>query len=241
MVWPRFVLSAVVLIVTNLIVGSISLSLSLIAAVMLIGVLVVALVLLALLGMCVVMEKLNWLSVGWTDTKIERLKAWAGRTWREMPSWYRDQKRRTIDMLIKMLQDKEAPEQRRPVKMLTSAVVALMILLAIVLAKYSLNLSVGWSIALVTVGCVIAAIPIVYVKGRYAESETTDTASELLTVAMPSAAGVGAESDELTAALQDLIALHRTGRLRELLATACAPSLSASRSEVDMPREGGEE
>ncbi|MCA1960696.1 MAG: hypothetical protein LDL33_07860 [Desulfomonile sp.] len=239
MVWPRFVLSAVVLIVTNLIVGSISLSLSVIAAVMLIGALVFALILLALLGMCVVMEKLNWLSAGWTDAKIERLKAWAGRTWRGMPLWYHEQKRRTIDMLIKMLKEKEAPEPHGAVRMLKSAVAALTILLAIVLVKYSLNISVGWSIALVTVGCVIAAIPVVYVKNRYAANEPEETTGKPLPIELLSVEALGVKSDELITALQELLELHRSGRLRELSAAALAPSASPSRPMTETVSEGG--
>lgn len=216
MVWPRFVLSAVVLIVTNLIVGSISLSLSLIAAVMLVGVLVVALVLLTLLGLCVALEKMNWLSAGWTDTRIERLKGWARRTWRGMPSWYREQKRRTIEMLVATLKDKEAPREQGAVKVLKSSVVALVILLAIVLVKYSFHLSVGWSIAIVGVGCVIAAIPIVYVQSRASSREPVETDRDSLPVGLPASA-VDAGTDELTAALKELVALHRAGRLTELL------------------------
>lgn len=232
MVWPRFVLSAVVLIITNLIVGSISLSLSVIALVMLAGVLVLALVVFSLLGLCVVMEKMNWLSPGWTDTKIERLKAWAGRTWRETPSWYRDQKRRIIQMLIETLKEKEVPGQHGVVKMLKSAVVGLLVLLAIVLLRYSFNLSIGWSIAVVAVGCVIVAIPVLYVKSRYPASGRTEDETAPFPEIVPSAVEVGAESDELIAALKELVALHRAGRLTELLDKGRTPVLNSLHPEA---------
>ncbi len=49
---------------------------------------------------------------------------------------------------------------------------------------------------------------------------------------MPSAVEVGAESDELIAALKELVALHRAGRLTELLDKGRTPVLNSLHPEA---------
>ncbi len=107
----RVIVSAIVLVITNLIVGSISLSLGLLVAVTVSAVAVIGLILLAVLGFSVLLEKLGLVGPGWTDSRLERLKSWAMAKWRELPGWYESEKHRIIEMMVQRLKGKEAEAQ----------------------------------------------------------------------------------------------------------------------------------
>lgn len=211
----RVVLSAIAVIITNLIVGSISLSLGLIVAVILFAMILVALALFAALGLTTTMEKIGWLSPGWTDMKISSLKNWVKEKWRNLPSWYVKQKRRMIELLIETLQGKE--ESTNTVNIWKSAVIGLIILLAVVLVKQNFTLSVGWSIVVVALGSVFVAIPAMYIAGRGKPSEKTRAVAEPSVEKLPSLEEIDADPQELKEALRTLIRLQRSGRLKLLL------------------------
>lgn len=211
----RVVLSAIALIITNLIVGSISLSLGLIVAVILIAMILVALALFAALGLTTTMEKIGWLSPGWTDMKIAGLKNWVKEKWRNLPSWYIKQKRRMIELLIETLQGKE--ESTNTVNIWKSAVVGLIILLAVVLVKQSFSLSIGWSMVVVALGSAVVAIPVMYIAGRGKPSEKTRAVAEPSVEKLPALVEIDADPQELKEALRTLVQLQRSGRLKLLL------------------------
>jgi hypothetical protein len=212
----RIILSAVVLIITNLILGSISLSLGLVVAIILVGVALIALVFFALLGICLMLEKVGWLSSGWTDSRIDRLRTWATRKWHAMPAWYASEKKRIIEMLIERLRGREK-SVAGPVKMWKWAAVGLIVLLAIVLVKYRLNLTVGWSLTVVALGSLVISVPVMYFAGPKGESNggSTDVAHD--GDPLRAVTGMDATPEEIRAALAALVELHRSGKLTALL------------------------
>ena len=228
----RVILSAIVLIITNLILGSISLSLGLVVGVILAGVALVAVVFFALLGFCLMLERVGWLSQGWTDVKIDRLRNWAREKWHGMPTWYRSEKKRIIEMLIEMLRGRERAIGE-PVKMWKWAAVGLIVLLAIVLVKYRLQLTTGWSLAVVAIGSLIVSAPIMYFTGLKTKlPANTDDGNEALTD-FPAFKAIEATPEEVSAALATLVELHRSGRLKALMAQSPeAPAPSPVPSET---------
>jgi len=209
-------LSAIVLIITNLIVGSISLSLGLVVALVLAGVGIVAVVLLALLGLCVILERVGWLSSGWTDKKIDNLKQWAARKWRDMPGWYGAEKQRIIEMVIQILRGK-GKEAENPASTWKSVTIGLVLLLAIVLVKQTMHLTIGWSLVVVAVGSLAISVPVLYFRspgdaGKNAKPETPGTVSTDL-----NALQIEATPEEIERALKALVELGRAGRLEAVL------------------------
>lgn len=215
----RVFLSAIVLIITNLIVGSISLSLGLILAAVLIGVLGIAIVLLAVLGSCIVLEKIGWVSTGWTDTKIEGVKHWAREKWRNMPEWYRNEKKRIISMLIERLKGK-GEQAEDSVKIWKSVVSGLIILLAIVVVKHYFQTSIGWALVIVAVASLLITFPVLYIMSRRQSTKAAADPAPQPEVSLPTPSNTTAENDEMTEALQILMELHRSGKLQRLLDTA---------------------
>jgi hypothetical protein len=211
----RVVLSAIALIITNLIVGSISLSLGLIVAVILIAMLLVALALFAALGLTTTMEKMGWLSPGWTDMKISAVKTWVKVKWHNLPSWYVKQKKRMIELLIETLHGKE--ESTETINIWKSAVIGLIILLAVVLVKQNLRLTVAWSMVVVAVGSVLVAIPAMYMAGRGKPAKRANLVGEPSAEQLLSPTEHEADPHELQEAFRTLIQLQRSGRLRLLL------------------------
>lgn len=211
----RVFLSAIVLIITNLIIGSISLSLGLIAVVLLVGALVIAILLFAVLGVCITMEKAGWLSPGWTDRKMTSLKDWTKRKWHDLPGWYKRSKKRIIEMLVETLQSEE--QATEGIKIWKSAVIGLIILLAIILVKQALQLSIGWSIVIVAIGSVFVTVPVMYVMSGKQKSETPAVQSRPQSASLASTSDLRATDEELTEALKVLVELQRTGRLQRLL------------------------
>ncbi|MBI5568426.1 MAG: hypothetical protein HY914_00620 [Desulfomonile tiedjei] len=212
----RIILSAVVLIITNLILGSISLSLGLVVAIILAGVALIALVFFALLGFCLMLEKLGWLSSGWTESKIDRLRNWASRKWHEMPAWYASEKKRIIEMLIDRLRRRKR-DVDAPVKMWKWAAVGLIVLLAVVLVKYRLNLTVGWSLAVVALGSLVISVPVMYFTGPKEESNGRAGGIAHQGDPLTAVTGMDATPEEIRAALATLVELHRSGRLSAML------------------------
>ena len=212
----RIILSAVVLIITNLILGSISLSLGLVVAIILVGVALIAVVFFALLGFCLMLEKVGWLSSGWTDSRIDRLRNWATRKWHAMPAWYASEKKRIIEMLIERLRGSEK-KVAAPVKMWKWAAVGLIVLLAIVLVKYRLNLTVGWSLTVVALGSLIISVPVMYFAGPRGESNNRSTDAAHVGDPLRAVTGMDATPEEIRAALATLVELHRSGTLTALL------------------------
>ncbi len=209
----RLFLSAIAIIVTNLIVGSISLSLGLILGVVLIFMVGVVLVLFAALGMSTTFEKVGWLRAGWTDDKILRLKRWAGEKWRNLPGWYIEQKRRMIELLIESLKGKE--EEADSIKIWKSVVIGLVILLAIVLVKQNFQLSIGWSIVVVAIASVLVAVPALYITGKGVASTPPSSPPKRADI-VPSPESLDIDPDELREALRELIGLKRSGKLKLL-------------------------
>lgn len=207
----RLFLSAIAIIVTNLIVGSISLSLGLILGVVLIFMVGAVLVLFAALGMSTTFEKVGWLRAGWTDDKILRLKRWAVEKWRNLPGWYIQQKRRIIELLIEALKGKE--EDVDSIKIWKSVVIGLVILLAIVLVKQNFQLSIGWSIVVVAIGSVLVAVPALYITGKGIASVPSSSPPKLADI-VPSPESLGVDPDELREALRELVFLKRSGKLK---------------------------
>jgi hypothetical protein len=215
----RVFLAAIVYLITNLIVGSISVSLGLIVMVILVGVLAVAIVLLSVLGFCIVLEKMGWVSPGWTDAKIDRLKAWAKQKWRNMPEWYREEKKRIIRMLIETLKGK-GEETEDSLKIWKSVVTGLIVILAIVIVKHYFQVSVGWALAIVAIGSLLITFPVLYIMSRRQEPSTSQEEPSVNLPAQPSPKKIAAAtvtSDEMDEALQGLLELQRTGKLKQLL------------------------
>ncbi|MEW6140103.1 MAG: hypothetical protein AB1733_17910 [Thermodesulfobacteriota bacterium] len=206
----RLFLSAIAIIVTNLIVGSISLSLGLILGVVLIFMVGTVLVLFAALGMSTTLERVGWLKAGWTDDKILRLKSWAGEKWRNLPGWYVEQKRRMIELLIESLKGKE--EAADSVKIWKSVVIGLVVLLAIVLVKQNFQLSIGWSIVVVAIGSVVVAVPALYITGKGIASTPSSSPPKRVDI-VPSPESLDMDPDELREALRELIVLKKSGKL----------------------------
>jgi hypothetical protein len=234
----RVMLSAIVLIITNLIVGSISLSLGLVVAIVLAGVGLVAVVLLALLGLCVILERVGWLAPGWTDKKIDNLKQWAVRKWRDMPQWYRSEKQRIIEMVIQILRGK-GKEAENPATTWRSVTIGLVLLLAIVLVKHTMHLTIGWSLVVVAIASLAISVPILYFRspvdaGKNSKVETSGTVST-----DPMALHIEATPEEIQAALKALVELGRAGRLEAILdwgsERAPIPDPPAAKSKPQVP------
>jgi len=212
----RILLSAVVLIISNLIVGSISLSLGLIVAVLAAAVGVLMIALLAVLGFCVVLERMGWLSAGWTDTRIDRLKGWGNKKWQNMPGWYRAEKKKIIEMTIEILKGKER-EADEPVRMWQWVVVGLTMLVALLLVRQTLHISVGWSIVVVAVGSAVLAIPVAYLSNRRSRVQAPGSNARTRTPPSMQAENSPTGSEEINEALKVLVELHRSGSLNRLL------------------------
>ena len=231
----RIFLSAIALVIANLIVGSISVSLGLILAVVLIVMVAVTLGLFAALGLSTTLEKVGWLTPGWTDTKILGLRRWAKEKWHNLPTWYLEQKRRMIELLIETLKGKE--EAADGIRIWKSVVAGLIFLLAIVLVRQNLNLSVGWSIAVVAVGSVFVAIPVLYFKGTGRPADDLRGPSGAFPANLFLTDEVTADPEEVKVALAELIRLRRTGRLKHLLDS---PVLGDRDGKIEPTKETGQ-
>jgi protein-S-isoprenylcysteine O-methyltransferase Ste14 len=240
----RFILSAIVLIITNLIVGSISLSLGLMVTVGLAAVAVVSVALLTLLGFAVAMERMNWVRRGWTDAKIDRVKAWLNTTREAMPDWYARQRTRILDLLIEALKQRETrPPDSARLATMKFIVVGLLALLSVTLLRHSAGLSVGWALALTAFGALIVSVPIMRFRSNrlHTETDRPRRTGESPEVRGPREALVGqGDLNENAEAWQTILALHRSGKLRRLLEEP--PDLSVEmrpfRNEPEAPSSG---
>ena len=211
----RVIVSAIVLVITNLIVGSISLSLGLLVAVTVSAVAVIGLILLALLGFCVLLEKLGLVAPGWTDSRLERLKSWATAKWRELPGWYESEKHRIIEMMVQRLKGKEA-EAQNPGAAWKSIAMGLGFLLGVLLVRQTLHLSMAWSIALVALASVLFSVVVLAVGYRVTQREDSDQKSVQI-VSSPVEAYPAVPSPELMELWARFVILHRQGRLKDIL------------------------
>jgi hypothetical protein len=217
----RMILSAIVLIITNLIVGSISLSLGLIVTVVLMAVLAVALALLTLLGFAVAMERMNWVRQGWTDAKIDRVKAWATRSRDAMPDWYRIQKRRILDLLIEALKERETrPPESARLTALKSIVAGLLVLLSVTLLTHSVGMTVGWSLGLTAFGALVLSVPLMHIRSRMSQKGPEAQTEMREAPAQREGSPRRGESEEDAEVWRAILALHRSGRLEQLLEEA---------------------
>jgi hypothetical protein len=224
----RVILSVTALIITNLIVGSITLSLGVIVAIVLGGVAAVAVVLLAVVGFCTVLERAGWLRTGWSDEQIQRVRAWAMGTWQDMPAWFRREKRKILGLLIDMLKGRqEQPDTGT--QGWKSIGIGLIIILAVVLAKHSLRISAGAAVLVVTVGALVIVLPALYFLNRKSREDLAETPPEkkpevqrpaqveLPAMARSSTALKDAAVIEMAEMLDYLLRAYRTGQLRSLV------------------------
>ncbi|MEW6348878.1 MAG: hypothetical protein AB1646_07420 [Thermodesulfobacteriota bacterium] len=224
----RVIISAIVLVITNLIVGSISLSLGLLVAVTISVIAVICLISLALLGFCVLLEKLGLVAPGWTDSRIERLKTWALARWRELPAWYKSEKHRIIDMMVQLLKGKE-DEAQNPGAAWKSIALGLGFLFGVLVVRQTLHLSIGWSVGFVALASILISVSVLYVSARVSPKQKTneEPAHADLRPVEPDPA---VPSPEVLALWTQFLILHRQGRLKDLLdATAERPSPTESR------------
>lgn len=227
----RVFLSAIVLIITHLIVGSISLSLGLLVAIVLAGAFAVTIILFAVLGACHTFEKLGWVSPGWTDSKIVSLKNWAKLKWTNLPGWYKTEKKRIIEMLIETLKGRERAAEE--VQIWKSAAVGLAVLFAVLLVKHSLRLSIGWSIGVVAVGSVLVAFPVLYVMARRSDRQALQIGDNVK-VSPRTHPQYQEDSDKETKeALKYLVELHRSGKLKSLLEEPRSVASGAGNEEAN--------
>ncbi len=211
----RVLVSAIVLVITNLIVGSISLSLGLLVAIMISAVAVIGLILLALLGFCVLLEKLGLVAPGWTDSRIDRLKTWALAKWRELPAWYKSEKHRIIEMMVQLLKGKE-DEAKNPAAAWKSITLGLGFLLGVLVVRQTLHLSMAWSIGFVALGSILISVIVLSVSSRANPKEEADP-QRVQVDSSPMETDLGIPSPELVELWAQFVILHRQGRLKDLL------------------------
>lgn len=161
MQWTKHIVSLIGLIIAKLAMGGISLSLTLIAIVLLAGMAVLAVFALAVCGACFILERIGWLARGWTDRKLDQIKHWARSCPHKIGSWKKDIKRQIIEYLRDEDEREEDPLATR-IKVLQAIVVGLSILVAVLLVKYYVNLSLWLAVAVVA-----AAVGTIFLAGYY--------------------------------------------------------------------------
>ena len=230
----RVIISTIVLVITNLIVGSISLSLGLLVAATVAAVAVISLILLALLGLCVLFEKLGLVAPGSTDSRLERLRNWVTTKWRGLPGWYKSEKQRIIEMMVQRLRGKET-EADKPEAAWKSIALGAGFLLGVLIVRQTLHLSLAWSIGILASGCLLVSVLVLYVRSRFNPPEpvgldltdvglrsvkTVSGSQSQNLEATQAVPGFAVPSPEVLELWTIFVSLYQQGRLNDLLAAA---------------------
>lgn len=175
----RPILSALGIIVANIILGTISVSLTVVALFLLGGIAIIVLISLAFIGLFFILEKIGLLKHGWTETKVHALWEWAKSSPEAIRLWKEDIKRQIIEYLKRRKpgEDDEVSRLKEEIERLRAIVIALLILVAILLVQRATELSFWWATAIVaTAGALITVISI-SLKAREPGLEDADLES----------------------------------------------------------------
>jgi hypothetical protein len=132
-------------------------------------------------------------------------------------------------MLIETLKGREQAADE--VKIWRSAAVGIAVLFVILLVKHTLHLTIGWSIAIVAVGSVFVAFPVMYVMSRRSDQRSSFLGGKAEEEAVRLLPNQGKVNGELREALQYLVELHRRGMLRRLV--EAPPPFEVSSEKTD--------